>query len=178
MTTRRAPFRYALAALLLSMSAGPAAAGTVAVTEAWARAGTASAPTGAAYVTVRNTGNEGDRLVGAASPVAERAELHTHGMEKGVMTMQAVPAIELPAGGSVTLRPGGTHVMLIGMKQALTVGSRFPLTLTFEKAGAVTAEVAVQRAGAMGPAGAEAHGGHQGGDHGGDHHQGGHAHPQ
>lgn len=177
MTTRRNAARSAIlaAALLLPLSAGTAAAaGTVAVTEAWARAGTASAPTGAAYVTLKNAGSEADRLLGASSPVAERAELHTHSMDKGVMVMQAVPAIEVPAGGSVTLRPGGTHVMLIGMKQALTVGSRFPLTLTFEKAGAVTAEVSVERAGAMGPAGATApHGGqHSGG------HQGGHAHPQ
>lgn len=140
------------AALALSLLSGTApAAGPVTVTDAWARAGAPAARAGAAFLTVTNGGAEADRLVAAKTPVAERAELHTHLLDDGVMKMREVDAIEVAPGSPVVLRPGGLHVMLLGLKQPLTVGTRFPVTLTFAKSGEVTVEVTVQGAAAMGP---------------------------
>jgi hypothetical protein len=65
--------------------------------------------------------------------------------------MRRVEAIEVPADGMASLRPGGFHIMLIGLTEPLKEGERFPLTLTFEKAGSVTVEVAVEGVGSMGP---------------------------
>ena len=155
--------------LALALAAGSAwAEGSIAVTEPWARASAPAARNGAAYMVVSNGGAEADRIVAAESPVAEKAELHTHLMDNGVMKMRPVEAIEVSPGEPAVLRPGGLHVMLLGLKQPLTQGGRFPVTLKFAKAGAVTVEVAVQGAGAMGPGGMD-HG--HGGDHGAMHQQ-------
>lgn len=165
-----------IAAIALTFAAGTAFAdGKVSVTEPWARAGTPAARSGAAFMTIKNNGTEADRLVGAETPAAEKAELHTQLMDDGVMKMRQVDAIELPPGEPVALRPGGLHVMLMGLKQPLTQGGRFPVTLTFAKAGTVTVEVPIQGAGAMGPdgAGGMGHGGmpHGGAGHGAMHQQ-------
>lgn len=141
----------ALALSLLSGTAPAAGPVTVTVTDAWARAGAPAARAGAAFLTVTNGGAEADRLMAAKTPVAERAELHTHLLDNGVMKMREVDAIEVAPGSPVVLRPGGLHVMLLGLKQPLTVGTRFPVTLTFAKSGEVTVEVTVQGAAAMGP---------------------------
>lgn len=118
----------------------------------WARASAGAAPTGAAYFALENRGGEPDRLVSASTPAAERAELHTHLHENGVMKMRPVEGgIELPAGGQVLLAPGGLHVMLMGLKAPLKEGERFPLTLTFEKAGELQVEVAVEPIGYQPP---------------------------
>src|SRR3546814_16908753 len=86
-------------------------------------------------------------LVATEGEVAERVELHTHTMDGNVMQMRRVEALEIPAQGKAALQPGGIHIMLIGLKQPLREGERFPLTLTFAKAGAVTVEVAVEAVG-------------------------------
>jgi copper(I)-binding protein len=147
--------------------AGDATAGNIKITDAWARASAGPAQNGAAFLTVTNGGGEADKLVAAGTDVAATAELHTHLNEGGVMKMRQVPAIDLPAGQKVTLQPGGYHVMIMGLKAPLKAGETFPLTLTFEKAGKVTVDVAVGAAGAMGPVGMD-HGGmsHGAMDHG------------
>lgn len=151
-------------AVLVSLCAatGPAAAadvtvGPLVVSDSWARA--SAAPTmknGAAFFTVANSGSTMDRLVAAATPVAAKAELHTHLMEGGVMKMRPVEAIEVHPGAPVVLQPGGLHVMLMGLKAPLAEGTRIPLTLVFEKAGRVDLSVPVLGAGARGPAGDDA----------------------
>ena len=108
--------------------------GDIKITHPWARATAGQAVNGAVYVSFDNQGKEADRLLSAASPIAEKVELHTHLMEEGVMKMRPVPAIDLPAGATVTLKPGGLHIMLFGLKAPLVEGTRFPLTLVFEKA--------------------------------------------
>ena len=120
----------------------------------YAQATPPGARTGGAYFTVRNLGTAADRLVGVASPVSKRAEVHSMKMEGSVMRMRAVPSLEIPPGKSVALAPGGYHVMLIGLAHPLAAGDKVPLTLTFEKAGKVdvTADVA------PGPMGAQARG--------------------
>jgi hypothetical protein len=101
--------------------------------------------TGVVYLTVINEGREADRLVGARSDVAAAVELHQTKMEGGVMKMQPVTGgIEIPARGRVELKPGGYHIMLIGLKRDLKAGDRFAVTLEFEKSGAVTVESEVR----------------------------------
>ena len=84
-----------------------------------------------------------DRLLGGSTPVAERFELHTMAMQGDVMQMRQLDKVDLPAGQKVELKPGGLHVMFIGLKQPLTVGSKVPVTLRFERAGEVKIEMAV-----------------------------------
>jgi len=144
----------AAALLLAGVGAAPAAdvrAGDIVVSDAWARASaTAAMKTGAAFAVLANEGAEMDRLVAAESPVAERVELHTHTMDGGVMRMRRVEAIEVHPGTPTVLRPGGLHVMFIGLRQPLAEGSRIPLTLHFETAGRVELAVEVLAPGAMG----------------------------
>ncbi len=126
--------------------------GQVQVTEAWARATPGKSTIGAAYATL--TAPQGDRLLGAESPVAATVQIHQHTMEGGVMKMRQVDAVPLPAGQAVTLSPGGYHIMLIDLKAPLVAGQSFPLTFKFEKAGAVETKVMIGGVGASGPAGA------------------------
>jgi copper(I)-binding protein len=143
----------------LLLATAQALAADVVVTGAWARASPGNAANGAAYLTVTNPGGSVERLVAAASPVAARAELHEMVMDGGMMRMREVPVIELAPGQSLTLAPGGLHVMLMGLAQPLEEGSMIALTLTFERAGALTLEVPVLEAGSRGPGGAMPHGG-------------------
>jgi len=130
-------------------------AGNLTFERPWARPTARSAPNGAVYLTIANTGSAPDRLVRAQAEVSARTELHTHLNEGGVMRMRPVAAIDIPAGGSAELKPGGLHVMLLGLKSPLVAGTRFPLTLTFERSAPMTVTVTVQRDAV--PAG---HGGH------------------
>lgn len=111
----------------------------------WSREMPPVAPTAAVYFVVHNNGDQADRLLRLDTPVAGKAELHEHVHADGVMKMQQVPAVEIPAGGEVRFEPMGYHVMLFGVKQQAKAGERFPLTLTFEKAGVVELDVAVQK---------------------------------
>lgn len=134
-------FTAAAAGLLL---ASQALAADVRVEDPWARPSLGMVPNGSAYLSLHNDGGEADRLLGAETPVAERAELHDHVMEGDVARMQAVEAVELPAGEAVTLEPGGLHVMLMGLEEPLRVGDSFPLTLLLEEAGRIEVTVEVR----------------------------------
>ena len=106
---------------------------------------------GAAFLTLTNTGSTPDQLVGAASPAAGRVELHQMIRDGEVMRMRELAGgIALPPGQAVVLRPGGLHVMLLGLTQPLEQGQALPLTLRFAQAGEVTVQLAVQPAGASG----------------------------
>jgi copper(I)-binding protein len=132
---------------------GPAAlgqeyqAGSLAILHPYARPTALSQPTGGGYLRVINTGSD-DRLVSASAPVAQSVQLHSMLMEGDVMRMREVAAIELPAGQTVDLKPGGWHLMFVGLKAPLAVGQSFPVRLVFEKAGIVTVEVKVEVLGA------------------------------
>jgi copper(I)-binding protein len=117
--------------------------------DAWARATPAKAENGAAYLTIVSP--TPDRLTGVSTPVAKKAGLHSMTMEGGIMRMRPLAGIDLPAGQPVALKPGGMHIMLMGLDRQLMPGEHFPLTLSFEKAGQRQVEVAVEKAGAMGP---------------------------
>ena len=113
------------------------------------------ATTGAVYlVAIRNEGERADRLLAASTAVADRVELHRMQMDGDIMRMRAQPAIEIPAKATVSLRQGsadGYHLMLFGLRRPLTAGDRFPLTLSFERAGEVQVEVRVETARAATP---------------------------
>jgi periplasmic copper chaperone A len=117
----------------------------------WARATPGRAENGAAYLTIVSP--TADRLTAVSSPVAKKAELHTMSMEGGVMRMRPLPAIDIPAGQTVTLSPGGMHIMLLGLTRPLNQGQSFPLTLSFDRAGPRQVTVVIEKAGAVGPGG-------------------------
>jgi periplasmic copper chaperone A len=120
------------------------------VSDAWARATPAKAENGIAFLTIRSPTS--DRLVSVSSPVAKKAELNTMEMSGMVMKMRPIASLDIPAGQPVTLKPSGEHIMLMGLNGPLREGQSFPLTLTFEKAGAREVTVAVEKPGAAGPA--------------------------
>ena len=139
-----------VAACLVVACVALAQTGQLEVSNAWARATPAKAENGVAFLTIRTP--TPDRLVSASSPVAKKAELHTMEMAGMVMKMRPLAGLEIPAGQPVTLKPGGEHIMLMGLNGPLREGQSFPLTLTFEKAGAREVTVAVEKPGAAGPA--------------------------
>lgn len=141
---------------ILAFAAGLAVASTalaqptqLEVDNAWAGASPGKAENGAAYVTI--TSPTADRLVSASTPVAKKAELHTMSMQGMVMKMRPIAGVDIPASQPVSLKPGGEHIMLMGLNEPLREGQSFPLTLDFEKAGPRTVTVTVEKAGAKGP---------------------------
>ena len=123
---------------------------SIQIEKPWARATPAGAKTGAAYMTIDNKSNVADRLTAASSEVAKTLQIHEMKVVNGIMKMREIPGgLPVPAGSSVTLKPGGYHVMLIDLNKPLKVGEKFPLTLVFEKAGKVSIEVPVESVGAM-----------------------------
>ena len=140
----------AFAAGLVLATAALAQTNQLEVTSAWARATPAKAENGVAYLTIRSP--TPDRLVSVSSPVAKKAELHTMSIEGTVMKMRPLAGLDIAAGQPVTLKPGGEHIMLLGLSEPLREGQSFPLTLTFEKAGMREVTVAVEKPGAGGPA--------------------------
>lgn len=136
-----------LAALMGAISAAglPALAGDIMITDAYARASTPMARSGAAFMTIMNHGDSDDRLVAVASDAAARAELHTHiDAGDGVMQMRHdEDGFGIPAGGAHRLARGGDHVMLMGLTGPLAHGAEIELTLTFESAGEMTVTVPV-----------------------------------
>ena len=146
------------------------------VHDAYAISSGAQAISGAAFMVIHNHGGPDDRLIGVASPAAERVELHTHEEDAdGVMRMMHVEeGFDLPADGEIVMERGGHHVMFLGLTAPFEDGSLVPVTLIFETAGEVTIEVPVDPDRMTG----HAHGHHHhGDDHGDDHgHDHGHHH--
>jgi hypothetical protein len=137
----------AAAPAVLAQSGGSA---KINVEKPYARATPAGAMSGAAYMTLTNKTQTADRLTGAASDVAAKVQIHEMKVVDGVMKMREVAGgLAIPAGGSVALKPGSYHVMLMGLKKPLVAGQSFPLTLTFAKAGNISVTVPVEAMGAM-----------------------------
>jgi hypothetical protein len=145
-------FRRSLLAGLTALFALPAAAhdyaaGDIAIGHPWTRAAGING-NGAGFLNLRNGGAQPDRLLSAATPAARVVELHTMERDGDVMRMRPVREIVVAPGATVELRPGGLHIMLIGLTAPLVQGGRVPLTLRFERAGEVQVELAVEAAGA------------------------------
>ena len=99
----------------------------------------------AAYFVIVNDGDEADTLIGVASGVASSTEMHETRVENDVAQMVPVSRVEVPAHGSIEFKPGGYHVMLVGLKQDLKVGDTLKLTLQFEKSGEIALDVPVRQ---------------------------------
>ena len=110
----------------------------------WSRATPPGAKTAAGYMTIENGGDESDRLVSATAEFAGRVEMHETAMENGIAQMRPLGAgLEVPAGGSVELKPGSYHLMFVDLAHPLKEGDSVAGTLTFEKAGTVGVTFAV-----------------------------------
>ncbi|MFZ5567048.1 MAG: copper chaperone PCu(A)C [Pseudomonadota bacterium] len=132
--------RTSLAFFLAASLMGAAAhAQTVEVKDAWARSTVPGQKASGAFMKL--TAREGTRLVGASSPVAGVTEVHEMKMEGDIMRMRAIAGLDLPAGQTVELKPGGYHVMLLDLKTALRKDSSIPLTLVFKDAKGVESKV-------------------------------------
>ncbi|MFM8899092.1 MAG: copper chaperone PCu(A)C [Burkholderiales bacterium] len=123
--------------------------GSIDIGHPWARPTAAGQAAGGGYLKLTNAG-AADRLLSASSEVAASVELHTMTMDGNVMRMRQVEGIDVPAGQTVELKPGGLHIMFMGLKAPLKVGDKFPLKLKFEKAGEVTVTVNVEQPKAAG----------------------------
>jgi copper(I)-binding protein len=157
---RLMPFTAASLLLLATVVGGamaaPAAAhefttGALTIKHPWTRASVGR--TGAGFADMVNAGLSPDRLLSATSPAAATVEIHTMTMDGGIMRMRPLPdGLAIPARGSAALKPGGAHLMLIGLKAPLVKGTLVPVTLRFAKAGPVKVELKVEAAGAAAPA--------------------------
>ncbi len=120
----------------------------------WARATSPNAQTAAAYMVLWNRGATADRLIAADSPAAERVEIHRSVADGNRRRMVPLAdGLALPPNQAETLQPGGTHLMFLGLKAGLAPGDHVLVTLSFEKAGPVTVEVAVKAIGHFQPTG-------------------------
>ena len=137
-----APAIAGLALSLTSLTAGFAAeaiqVGDLKIENAWTRGTPPNAKVGGGYLTITNAGGTADRLVSGSSEIAGKVEIHEMKVENGIMKMRPLPdGLEIPAGESVKLAPGGLHVMFMKLTGPLKQGEMVKATLTFEKAGSV-----------------------------------------
>ncbi|WP_298498409.1 copper chaperone PCu(A)C [uncultured Maritimibacter sp.] len=145
----------AMTALLSSAGAlTPALAGSedVVVEGAWSRASIGMNRPGAAYMTIRNTGDTPVTLIGLTTPLAMMPEIHESKTNAdGVSSMAPTDEITIAPGESVSLEPGGLHAMLMQLQTSMTEGGSYPLTLLFDDGGEVTVEVPILGFAARGP---------------------------
>jgi copper(I)-binding protein len=142
-------------------------AGSLVIDHPWSRATPKGASVAGGYMKITNTGTTPDRLIGGTVEAAKRFEIHEMSMEGGVMRMRELPkGLEIPAGATVELKPGSYHVMMMNLSRPLTKGDKVKGSLTFEKAGKVDVEFAVEAIGGA----PQGHGAPSGGATGGHKH--------
>ena len=129
----------------------------VSVEQPWSRATPPGSKIGVGFLQLRNAGTAAERIVGATSPVAVKVEMHVTAREGDVMKMRQVESFEIAAGGTFELKPGGAHLMLMGLLQPLKQGDKVPLTLKLEKGGELQVELTVEPLGARRPAHGQRH---------------------
>ncbi len=121
------------------------AEGDIVVRDAWVREVPPGASVSAAYMTIENKGSQVDKLTALSSDAAENVEIHMSNVdENGIAKMERIKTLELPAGESLELKPGGMHVMLIGLKESLIGIESVTMNLSFEKAGDMLIKVPVK----------------------------------
>ncbi|WP_274570607.1 copper chaperone PCu(A)C [Neisseria leonii] len=152
-----------LALLLAAVCQGVFAAG-IEADDVWARATVQGMSMGGVFMKLENDSGRDDVLLGGSTPLAERVEVHNHVNDNGVMRMRRVEGgLPLKNGAGAVLKPGSYHIMLMGLKQPLDAGQKFPLTLEFQTAQPKTVTVTVKANHEGMPAGHQ--GGHQAGKH-------------
>ncbi|HXZ01290.1 MAG TPA: copper chaperone PCu(A)C [Stellaceae bacterium] len=145
---RLAAFLCALCLALIASAQAQSNSG-IEISHPWARATAGTASPGVVYLKIVNHGAGDDSLTAASTPAAAKVELHATRNDNGVMKMRPLAEVPIQAGGSAEFKPGGMHIMLLGLRQPLKAGDSFPLTLTFNKAGAVETTVTIEKAGSM-----------------------------
>ena len=136
--------RLSLAALLLLSSCGQSGSPNVQTANAWARETVAGQSSTAAYLTVTNDGTADDRLVGVSVPEPAKASIHATENSGGISRMREMSSgVAVPAGSTIELKPGGTHVMITGLQAPLRRGQTLKLSLRFEKSGEKPIDVRV-----------------------------------
>jgi copper(I)-binding protein len=138
-----------LALLLLAAAPAFAQAPNIEIQNAWSRAALAGR-TGVVFLTIADRGAP-DRLIAIESPAAQTAELHESTMGGGIMKMRPLGVLPIAPGQTVTLAPGGYHIMLVHLNRDLAEGDKVPVTLTFETAGKIAVEATVVKAGGPAP---------------------------
>lgn len=149
---RNAALPAAFFALALSFASAAQAhefkLGDLDIGHPWSRATLPGAKVAAGYLTVKNNGSTPDRLISVTAEISGKGEIHEMTVKDGVMNMRPVAGgLEIPAGGEVKLEPGSYHIMFMELKAPAVEGAKFPGKLTFEKAGTVEVEFAVEKAG-------------------------------
>lgn len=131
--------------------------GSLDISTAWARATPKGATIGGGYLKITNAGATADRLVGGSTVISGKFEVHEMSMSGGVMKMRPVSGgLEIKPGETVELKPGGVHIMFVGLKQQLQQGQHFKAALQFEKAGKVDVDFSVASIGATSSGGGAA----------------------
>lgn len=125
-----------------SVYAADAKVGNLSIDDVWARSGQPG-QVSAAFMEIKNKG-AADKIVSAHCDCAKATELHTMTMADGKMIMAQVPTMEVPANGELKLKPGGYHIMLIGLNRPLVSGETLPIKVKFEKAGDVTLQAKIK----------------------------------
>jgi len=123
-----------------------AAPAPLALSGGWSRPA-AAGTNGVGYLSIANRGAKPDAVVAVETPLASRVDMHSMSMAGGVMSMQKVDRVAVPAGGQAAFGPGGHHMMLMGLTRALKVGDKVPLTVTFASGAKLKADLTV----ALGP---------------------------
>ena len=141
----------ALCAALVAGTAWAQKKGDLEIDAPWARATPPGASVAGGYASIRNRGAAPDKLVAASSPAADHVELHVMSMDGGVMRMQQVKSFDVPAHGELALKPGGNHLMFIGVKAPFKTGEKVPVKLRFEKAGEVEVQLSIGEMGGAAP---------------------------
>jgi periplasmic copper chaperone A len=131
-------------AFVLLLAALPALAAGLSVTNAWSRSTPPVAKVGVVYFTLKNDTNKSDRLLKLSTSVAEKVEVHRTEVLDGIARMREVAVLHLDAGQALEFKPGGMHVMLIGLRKPLVAGSTYELELLFEVAGPRKVKVQVR----------------------------------
>jgi hypothetical protein len=143
--------RSLLFAVLVLAAAGAVQAheytlGKITIGHPWARPTAEGISSGAAYFSLKNSGDDADRLVSAESPIAAKTQIHETIDHNGVMKMRpAEGGVAVEPGATVEFKPGAYHVMLFDLKHKLALGEHIPLTLTFAKAGSIEVSVYVEK---------------------------------
>jgi hypothetical protein len=123
-------------------------AGPLTVSDLWSRATPKGAQTAIGYMTIKNDGTSPERLIGGSIEVAGQFQLHSMKMEGDVAKMNELHSVEIKPGQSVEFKPGGSHVMFVGLTRQLAKGEHIKGTLVFEHAGTVPVEYSVEGIGA------------------------------
>jgi periplasmic copper chaperone A len=153
MFVRRTVLAVALAVLAAGAQAQDYKLGSIEISQPWSRATPPSAQTAGGFLAITNKGTTADRLIAVKSAVSDKAEVHEMKMDGNVMRMREVEkGLEIPPGATVELKPGGFHLMFMGLKAPLAKDQRVPITLVFEKAGSVDVDMKVEAMGAQMPA--------------------------